>query len=162
MSDTKPATSQGGLPPFTQLSAGAEVSYDLGRSRRSLSWNILLVAAILLVFTPYFGPTWLTQLARAGPSHKMPDLYSITLEEVQDGLQKGTFDSQDLTRAYLARIAEENDDLHVVIETNPHALTEAKQADELRKRSGRLSSPFHGVPRLVKDNIATSRPEYVA
>lgn len=159
MPDTKLATPKGGLPHFSMPPAGSPSSYELDRGRRALYGSLLLVAFVLMAFTPYFSPNWHTQLHAAGRSHEIPNLYSITLEEVQNGLQKGLYDSQDLTRAYLARIAEVNDDLHVVIETNPHALIEAKQADELRKRSGRPLSPFHGVPILVKDIIATARLE---
>jgi Asp-tRNA(Asn)/Glu-tRNA(Gln) amidotransferase A subunit family amidase len=55
---------------------------------------------------------------------------------------------------YLARIAEVNPILHAVIETNPDALTIAASLDEQRK-AGNVIGPLHGVPIIIKDNIAT-------
>ena len=56
--------------------------------------------------------------------------------------------------AYLARIAEVNPILHAVIETNPDALYIAASLDAERK-AGNVIGPLHGVPILIKDNIAT-------
>ena len=56
--------------------------------------------------------------------------------------------------AYLARIEEVNPILNAVIEINPDALTIAASLDEQRK-TGKVIGPLHGVPILLKDNIAT-------
>ena len=45
--------------------------------------------------------------------------------------------------------------LHAVIETNPDALETAAQLDAERQQ-GQLRGPLHGVPILVKDNLATA------
>src|SRR2546428_13332672 len=45
--------------------------------------------------------------------------------------------------------------LHSVIETNPEALTTAEQLHTERKTKG-PRGPLHGIPVLVKDNIATA------
>jgi amidase len=63
--------------------------------------------------------------------------------------------SQELTAGYLARIDQLNPLLHAVIETNPDALAIAARRDAER-RSGRVRGPLHGIPVLVKDNIATA------
>jgi amidase len=84
----------------------------------------------------------------------LPDLFTATIDDVQDGLSCGTFTSVQLTMAYLARIAEVNPILHAVIETNPDALTIAASLDEQRK-AGNVIGPLHGVPIIIKDNIAT-------
>ncbi|KAH8811102.1 amidase signature domain-containing protein [Xylogone sp. PMI_703] len=84
----------------------------------------------------------------------IPDLFTATIDDVQDGLTCGNFTSVQLTQAYLARISEVNDILHAVIETNPDALEIAAQLDALRA-SGSVLGPLHGVPILIKDNIAT-------
>lgn len=83
-----------------------------------------------------------------------PQLYHATLEDLTDGLESGCFTSVDLVNVYLARIAEVNDELHAVIETNPDALEIATQLDADRA-SGKIMGPLHGIPILVKDNIAT-------
>ena len=44
--------------------------------------------------------------------------------------------------------------LRSVIELNPDALTIADSLDAERKQ-GRLRGPLHGIPILIKDNIAT-------
>ena len=48
--------------------------------------------------------------------------------------------------------------LRAVIETNPSALEQAVTLDEERKRSGKRG-PLHGIPVLLKDNIATVASE---
>ncbi|KAJ1303833.1 hypothetical protein OPQ81_008254 [Rhizoctonia solani] len=83
------------------------------------------------------------------------DLYEASIEELQLGLDNGYFTSVDL--AYLARIDQVNHvgpKLNAVIETNTHALKQALALDRERKLAGKRS-PLHGIPILVKDNIAT-------
>ena len=62
--------------------------------------------------------------------------------------------SQDLTGAYLDRIAALNPALHAVIQTNPDALDIAPRRDAER-HAGHVRGPLHGIPVLLKDNIAT-------
>lgn len=63
--------------------------------------------------------------------------------------------SAELTEAYLRRIERLDPLLHAVIETNPEALDIAARRDRER-RAGRVRGPLHGIPILVKDNIATN------
>lgn len=66
-----------------------------------------------------------------------------------------------LGEAYFARILEVNHQgpsLHAVIETNPQALNQAAALDLERKIKGARSA-LHGIPILVKDNIATLHEE---
>jgi len=55
----------------------------------------------------------------------------------------------------LARIELTNPDLHHVIETNPD-WREIAQALDDERASGDARGPLHGIPILVKDNIATN------
>jgi amidase len=55
---------------------------------------------------------------------------------------------------YLDRIASLNPLLRAVIETNPNAVSISARLDNER-RGGMLRGPLHGIPVLVKDNIAT-------
>jgi hypothetical protein len=87
-------------------------------------------------------------------TYTIPDLFSATIDEVQLGLDCGIFTSVQLTKTYLARIAEVNPLLHAVIETNPDALAIAADMDA-KRAAGHVISPLHGLPILVKDNIAT-------
>jgi amidase len=78
-----------------------------------------------------------------------------TILELQSWLASGVCTSSSLTDQYLKRIAKLNPLLHAVIETNPDALAIAAQMDAER-RAGQLRGPLHGVPILVKDNLATA------
>ncbi|KAI9459237.1 amidase signature enzyme [Lactarius psammicola] len=87
----------------------------------------------------------------------LPDLYEASITELQDGLQGGLFTSVDLVNAYLTRIDEVNlkgPKLRAVIETNPRVLAQAAASDIERKEKG-ARGPLHGIPILLKDNIAT-------
>ncbi|KAG2339111.1 amidase signature enzyme [Suillus weaverae] len=87
----------------------------------------------------------------------LPDLYEASVIELQAGLTSGQFTSVDLIKAYFARIEEVNLQgpmLRAVIETNPSALLEAAALDYERLTHGSRSA-LHGIPVLVKDNIAT-------
>ncbi|OCB88695.1 amidase signature enzyme [Sanghuangporus baumii] len=99
-------------------------------------------------------------------NQKFPDLYEASVLELQDGLNRGDFSSVDLVKvlslvciwqAYFARIDEVNlkgPTLRAVIELNPSALMQASALDIERKTKG-ARSLLHGIPVLVKDNIAT-------
>ncbi|KAJ7628830.1 amidase signature enzyme [Roridomyces roridus] len=120
------------------------------RSTPRLFALLLLVCLILAQIFHVFS---------SGTSRKvLPDLYEASVLELQAGLDAGVFTSVDLVRAYFARIEEVNIDgpgLRAVIEVSPSALKEAAILDAERKRSGRRSL-LHGIPVLLKDNIATS------
>ena len=74
--------------------------------------------------------------------------------ELQRLMQSGRLSSVELTEGYLERIERLNPTLHAVIETNPDAVKIARRLDRER-RDGRVRGPLHGIPIIVKDNIAT-------
>ena len=69
-------------------------------------------------------------------------------------MRSGARTSHSICAAYLARIAELDPRLRAVLETNPDALAVADRLDAERK-AGHVRGPLHGIPVLVKDNIAT-------
>ncbi|KJA23796.1 hypothetical protein HYPSUDRAFT_66167 [Hypholoma sublateritium FD-334 SS-4] len=90
-----------------------------------------------------------------------PDLYEASVVELQTGLDAGHFSSVDLVKAYFARIDEVNikgPGLRAVLEVNPSALAQAAGLDEEREKK-RKRSQLHGIPILLKDNIATVASE---
>ncbi|KAF9027405.1 amidase signature enzyme [Hymenopellis radicata] len=100
-----------------------------------------------------------TPLAHHGTA--FPDLYEASVLELQQGLDGGSFSSVDLVKAYFARIDEVNlkgPELRAVIETNPSALSQAASLDKERSLKGKRSL-LHGIPVLLKDNIATVASE---
>ncbi|UZJ57416.1 hypothetical protein CBS101457_006736 [Exobasidium rhododendri] len=90
------------------------------------------------------------------PPGVLPNLFNATIAELQAGLELHQYTSVDLVEAYLARISEVNSVLHAVIETAPFdlLLEEARFLDRERSLHGRRGH-LHGIPILVKDNVAT-------
>jgi amidase len=78
-----------------------------------------------------------------------------TVPELQALMRSGALTSRELTRGYLQRIAQLNPLLRAVIETNPNAEAIAVHLDNERRQGRGLRGPLHGIPVLVKDNIAT-------
>ena len=74
--------------------------------------------------------------------------------ELQRLMGLGKLSSRDLTEGYLDRINRLNPTLNAIIETNPEAEKIAKQMDKERRR-GQFRGPLHGIPVIIKDNIAT-------
>src|SRR5437868_12151506 len=77
-----------------------------------------------------------------------------TIPQLQAAMTNGQLTSRDLVLGYLDRIQQLNPTLHAVIETNPNAVSIAAGLDNER-RAGHVRGPRHGIPLLVKDNIAT-------
>jgi amidase len=77
-----------------------------------------------------------------------------TIPELQTMMASGQLTSKDLVKGYLRRIASLNPLLNSVIETNPNAVSIAQHLDNERRR-GHVRGPLHGIPILLKDNIAT-------
>jgi amidase len=82
------------------------------------------------------------------------DWFDASIRDLGRLMRRHELSSEDLTSAYLDRIALLNPTLHAVIETNPDALRIARRRDHER-RHGHVRGPLHGIPILLKDNIAT-------
>src|SRR5205807_213540 len=82
------------------------------------------------------------------------DFVEKSIPELQAAMASGQLTSKDLTQGYIRRIQSLNPTLHAVIEVNPNAMAIATQLDAERRR-GQVRGPLHGIPLLVKDNIAT-------
>jgi len=82
------------------------------------------------------------------------DFIEKSIPELQDAMASGQLTSRELTQGYIRRMQSLNPLLHSVIEVNPNAIAIASQLDNERRR-GQVRGPLHGIPLLVKDNIAT-------
>lgn len=84
-----------------------------------------------------------------------PPFIEKSIPELQHLMGSGALTSRQLTSDYLSRIGSLNGFLRAVIETNPDAMEIAATRDAER-RAGQIRGPLHGIPILVKDNIATA------
>ena len=93
------------------------------------------------------------------PAHAAAfELQEATIRDLGQWMASGRYTSRAIVEQYLARIAEldkQGPALNQIIELNPDALAIADAMDAERK-AGRVRGPMHGIPVLIKDNIATA------
>jgi len=97
-----------------------------------------------------------TDASRAG-SGKAFELDEVTIGELQKRLGVRKLSAVSLAKKYLARIGEIDRNgpaLRSILAANPEARAIAARLDVERKAKG-PRGPLHGIPVLVKDNIAT-------
>jgi len=93
----------------------------------------------------------------AGITYGDFELDELTIQDLQQRMEDGRFTSRRLTELYLERIDiidRDGPQLNAVLELNPDALSIADEMDAERKK-GKIRGPLHGIPVLIKDNIAT-------
>ena len=86
------------------------------------------------------------------------ELEEISIDQLQAGMKAGKYTARSLTEKYLQRIQDvdkHGPTVNSVIEINPDALAIAELLDRERKEKG-VRGPLHGIPVLIKDNIATA------
>lgn len=80
----------------------------------------------------------------------------ITVQDIQIAFRQNKLTSRKLVEFYIREIQRLNPVLKSVLEVNPDALYQADKADQERKAKAPVSlSNIHGIPILLKDNIAT-------
>jgi amidase len=128
--------------------------------RRFLQASLLggVAAATGPVLQPVFGAS--RENAATAEARDVPgfELDEITIDELQDAMKSGKYTAHLIAEKYLARIAsldKSDPSVNSVIETNPEALEIAEALDKERKEKG-PRGPLHGIPILIKDNIATA------
>lgn len=77
-----------------------------------------------------------------------------TISELQQKMSTGELTALQVTESFLKRIRDLDSKVNSVIELNPDAQSIAAELDAERV-SGRVRSPLHGIPILIKDNIDT-------
>ena len=115
--------------------AGAAAAVDCGASAR--------IASLPVPSTP----------ATAGAF----DLEEATITQLQQGMHSGRYTARALCERYLSRIDaldRRGPSIRAVLETNPDALAIADSLDAERRAKG-PRGPLHGIPVLIKDNVAT-------
>ena len=85
----------------------------------------------------------------------MKDLIELTVHELQEKLAKKEITIKDITKAYVERINEKEDDIKAFVTI----LTEdaEKNAEEIQTKidNGEIKGEFAGIPIGIKDNICT-------
>jgi amidase len=103
------------------------------------------------------GRLWTSRPLERAPSPDDFALNEVTIDQLQAGMQSGQYTSRSIAEQYLARITaldQHGPAINAIIELNPDALTIADALDAERKSKG-PRGPMHGIPVLLKDNIAT-------
>jgi amidase len=105
---------------------------------------------------PDFSPfePWITQLGEVRARELDALLEGVSIVEIQRFFERGRLSSEELVLYYLRRIQKYDGTLHSVSELDPGATEFARRLDVERAR-GRVRGPIHGIPILLKDNIAT-------
>jgi amidase len=99
-----------------------------------------------LDFTPFQGaPAMLADL----------DLRAASVAEMVAALKAGRLTSSALVAYCIERARQLNGRLHCILELNPDAMLIARDLDE-ELRAGKWRGPLHGIPVLLKDNVATA------
>ncbi|KAJ6079729.1 amidase family protein [Penicillium canescens] len=89
------------------------------------------------------------------------DLLTLSAHDIADLLRNNTINSLQITKEYLRRI--ELDDrsglgLHTILELTPvQSVISIANERDLERRKGLIRSPLHGVPLIVKGNMATDQ-----
>ncbi|KAI1248790.1 hypothetical protein MGN70_009992 [Eutypa lata] len=84
------------------------------------------------------------------------DLLTATASDLEEALSRGRVTSEDLVSRYLDRIERYNGYLHAIIATPPRdAVLKIARSLDRERGSGAIRGPLHGIPIIIKDNIAT-------
>ncbi len=113
------------------------------QTRRVLLTTLLLVCVAIVAAQPQPSRTF--------------DLQEATLADLQRRMETGQDSARSLVDKYLARIDaidRRGPALRSILEINPDAVSIAESLDAER-RAGRVRGPLHGIPVVIKDNIAT-------
>jgi amidase len=130
-----------------------------GLSRRAFLGGTAAATALVTLEAQAQAPSTPAAPTPPAATPRRFELEEATVAELQAAMQAGQHTAHGLAERYLARIQEldRQGDLppRSVIELNPDALAIAAALDRERKEKG-PRGPLHGIPVLIKDNIATA------
>ncbi|OCK99635.1 glutamyl-tRNA amidotransferase subunit A [Cenococcum geophilum 1.58] len=119
----------------------------------------LALPALANVTDTYLSVFPLRQDADTTALFPMPSCYGFTLEEatidqMQAAMSRGKLTSQQLVMCYMQRIYQTDQYINVLMQLNPDVMDIAACLDAERE-AGKVRGPLHGIPFIVKDNIAS-------
>lgn len=112
--------------------------------------NAFLLILIVTIFSACESSDSTSDFDRLG-------LEEITIQELTEGYENGTFTVKEVVEAYLMRINDvdvNGPGLNSILQVNPDAISIAEEMDAMLE-NGEVMGPLHGVPVVLKDNIAT-------
>jgi amidase len=132
-------------------------SSNSGSSRRGFLQSTLTASAAVALRPTLSSAREVSRTTEASAAEVKPfELEEITVSELQDGMKSGKFTAKSLVEKYTARIEDiDKRTVNAIIEMNPDAASIAEDLDRERKAKG-VRGPLHGIPILIKDNIATA------
>ncbi|KAJ9614133.1 hypothetical protein H2200_002269 [Cladophialophora chaetospira] len=81
-------------------------------------------------------------------------LQEATIDQMQAAMANGSLTSTQLVLCYLERAWQTQEYINSILEFNPDAISIAQARDQERKQN-KTRGPLHGIPFIVKDNIAS-------
>jgi amidase len=128
-------------------------------SRREVLRGGMAAAVAVAAGTPGLAAADDVSRQRPEPGVPVPafELAETTVADLQAAMASGARTATSIAAAYLERIEaidRAGPTLRAVIEVNPDAMAVAEQLDAERRTRG-ARGPLHGIPVLIKDNIAT-------
>ncbi|KAJ5355912.1 hypothetical protein N7517_010521 [Penicillium concentricum] len=135
----------------TLVSGLALVSSAVAQQTDSLVESQILTDPYLYDF-PRLGGDGAAQFAMR-PCHGF-QLEEATIDQIQAQLELGTFTGVQLLECYMDRVHQTQPYLNAILQVNPDAFSIAQKLDAERAK-GIVRGPLHGIPFIVKDNIAS-------
>ena len=126
-----------------------------GINRRDLVRAGVTTGAAMAMGTFHAAGARAQDPAPGSPLAKPCAFEDASVKELQAAMQIARRSSRSLVEAYLDRIRDLDATLRSVIEVNPDAVATAEALDRERREKG-PRGPLHGIPVLLKDNIATA------
>ncbi|KAF5548339.1 glu asp-tRNA amidotransferase subunit A [Fusarium phyllophilum] len=91
-----------------------------------------------------------------GPVLEVPDLLTADAKTLATGLRNGAFTSVNLVLRCCSAINAHEENLHAMLSMVPFdQLRERAEALDKERKEGKVWGPLHGIPIVIKDNIAT-------
>ncbi|KAI8404772.1 hypothetical protein FOFC_14244 [Fusarium oxysporum] len=113
----------------------------------------------LFAFSLYIMFTWsnLRQMAPFFSQRRtLPDLLTVDAKTLASGLTNGHFTSVDLVERSLEMIQKHDKYLHAMLSMVPKdQLRQRAEALDKERKGGKVRGSLHGIPIVIKDNIAT-------
>ncbi|MGC2752056.1 MAG: amidase [Candidatus Acidiferrum sp.] len=140
--------------------SGEKKGPAMAERRKFLKASLLggVAAAAAPILQPVAKASSRAEIAARAAEVPAFEFDEITIGELQEGMKSGKYSARSITEKYLERIAaidKSGPMVNSVIEINPDAREIAEALDKERKEKG-PRGPLHGIPILIKDNIATA------